>query len=87
MLKSILISTVMLLFVTGVIFSQTDSQQKSGLKNSVTTEKPIPQYLLDQLEMAQRTENIVEEKWIMNILIRNILMLHFIIHLLPTMLL
>ncbi|MBC8484516.1 MAG: hypothetical protein H8D45_00540, partial [Bacteroidetes bacterium] len=69
MLKSILISTVMLLFVTGVIFSQTDSpEQKSGLKNTVTTEKPIPQYLLDQLEMAQRTENIEEENRIMNIL-------------------
>ena len=72
MLKTILLSTVMLLLLAGLTYSQT-AEQKSCIKNKVTSEKQIPQYLLDQLESAQRTENVAEENRIMNILNTNYL--------------
>ena len=69
MFKSILFSAIILLLLTCMTYSQTDSHgQKIGLKNNVTTEKQIPQYLLDQLEIARQNENIEEENRIMDIL-------------------
>ena len=59
MLKSILLSAVILLLLAGLTYSQ--------------TEKKVPQYLLDQLEIAQQTENVEEENRIMNILNTNYL--------------
>ena len=82
MFKTILLSTGMLLLLAGLTYSQTDWAPDSKIIFS-DTEKPIPgeivdskvntgvevpQYLLDQLEIANETENLEEENRIMNII-------------------
>ena len=54
MLKSILLSAVIMFLLAGLTYSQ--------------TEKKVPQYLLDQLEIAEDNENIEESNRITNII-------------------
>ena len=82
MLKTILLSAVMLLFLAGLTYSQTDWAPDSKIitpgtekpfpgdiiDNEVNTGVKVPQYLLDQLEIANETENLEEENRIMNII-------------------
>ena len=85
MFKTILLSTVMLLLLAGLAYLQTDWAPDSKIIIS-DTEKPIsgeivdskvnnsvevPQYLLDQLEIANETENLEDENRIMNIINSN----------------
>ena len=84
MLKTILLSTVMLLLLAGLTFSQTDigpdtkfnvtdrygitPEEEAVINSQVNIERNIPQYLLNQLEQARRNENIVEMNRIQNII-------------------
>ena len=82
MFKSILISAVMLLLLAGLTYSQTDLAPDSKIiisgtektfpgdivDSKVNTGKDVPQYLFDQLEIANETENLEEENRIMNII-------------------
>ncbi|MBL7128886.1 MAG: T9SS type A sorting domain-containing protein [Ignavibacteria bacterium] len=84
MFKTILLSTVMLLLFAGLTYSQTDigldtkfnvtdkygitPEEEAVLNSQVNIERNIPQYLLNQLELARRNENIEEMNRIQNII-------------------
>lgn len=85
MRKSIVISAIILLLSASFVYSQVDvnSESKTIYQGAyslmpgeekdvnVKTGKQVPQYLIDQLEIASKTENIEEENRIMNIINSN----------------